>query len=699
MLGNAFPVHHSRKSSADCRRSSAYRSSGLQRRANVCESFNTCESNTRESGDTPKSSGIHKSSALFTDHRKPFGPNGVWQALLLISCLLGPARSEHLNPLKQNLCSDYLLENLISGSVTTFKQLWLTNDRVSAADRSRLTFITYLDNWLRRDGAPNVQEEIQTLACSDFGKMEVICKFELEFLQIKHMLFDGIHLYIFLQNQKNRIWRAIVVEARTGSVLLFDSFTNCEKRMKRKKVAFYKRLFCILHQHMDMNEVKDLLMMNIDMRAPVERSSFEIWYFFRNQTMGKIRFPDREGKYQIINLKMSSPADFVTVASVQFVLNRFQLVNSSVDNPFAQRTKRSVGRRLNEPVNSTADTNSLIGHHRFSGEPSRLKRSPSEHYHLHFHPESALDPNRLPRQRRPKKQRKRKHRKHRKRPKKADNYSNELAFDRNVIDARRTAEDGKSKKSIDSHLRRLVNGLSAYLSSFNLTLDTALNKLKEFKAKAFSSLFAFRQNEVVLFQKYYATFHTIESSFFVQPAQLPYVQPNQVYLGCPQPFCFLTTIDDLTFNPLTNELLIFRNQYYWSIRVDGRRTNPRLPHIQIDYPNILNARLIGSDPASGQTGSNFPQEFPMYIDAATFVIVDNFYYLLAIKDSWIYVYIEQSRRVVPLLMTDYFDEHMTLSRVDAMFFQNKQLFVFSGIHFLRTSRFSIASVSLLFSCC
>lgn len=680
MLSNAFSVHHfaARKSSADCdeHRSSAHQSTSSQRRANVCEFSETCR---------PESSGIHKSSTLFarTNHRKPFGPNGVRPALLLlISCLLCPARSGHLNPLKQGLCSDYLLENLISGSVTTFKQLWLTSNRVSAADRSRLTFVTYLDNWLRRDGAPNMEEELQTLSCSDFGKMKVICNFELEFLRIKHMLFDGIYMYVFLQNQNNRIWRAIVVEVRTGSVLLFDSFTNCEKRRKRKKVVFYKRLFCILHEHMDMNEVKDLLMMNIDLRVDVDRSPFEVWYFFRNQTMGKIRFPDREGNYQIINLKMSSPADFVTLASVQFVPNRFQLINSSFDNSFAQPKKRSVGWLPNEvePVNSSrTDTNNLIGHHRFSEELSRLKRSPSEHYHLHLHPKSALDPNRLPHRRRPRKHRKKKHRKQRKRPKQADNYSNELAFDRNLIDARRSAEDGKAKKSIDFHLSRLVNGLTAYLSSFNLTLDSALSKLKEFKAKAFSSLFAYRQSEVVLFHKYYATFHSIESNFFVQPAPLPYVQPNQIYLGCPQPFCFLTTIDDLTFNPLTNELLIFRNQYYWTIQIDvRRRPNQRLPHIQIDYPRLSNARLIGSDDPRGRTGSNFPRDFPMYIDAATYVIVDNFYYLLAIKDAWVYVYIVQTRRVVPLLMTDYFDEHMTLSRVDAMFFQNGQLFVFSG---------------------
>ena len=675
MLSNAFFVSDSYKYPADFdeTRSSGCKSN-TQRGASVCgrkhrATFSACE------------------PPFSRTKQRPFSPNGVLLFILIGCCLLYSARPEHLNPLKRGLCSDYLMENLISSSVSTFQQMWVTSERVSSLDRNSLTFITYLDNWLRRDGAPNLEEELQTLTCPDFGKMQVICKFELEFLRIRHILFDGIYTYIFLQNQKNRIWRAIVVETKTGSVLLFDSFTNCEKRRKKKKVSFYKQLFCILHQHMDMNEVKDLLMMNLDQRAELERSSFEIWCFFKNQTMSKIRFLDRQGAYQVINLKMSSPANFVTVASVQFISNRFQLLNASFENPFAQPEKRLVGMpqreaeepvksKINSQINSEINTN-LIGH-RFSEQLSRLKRSPSEHYHLHLHPENPFDPSRLPyrRRKRPRKHRK-KYRRHRKRPKERNNYSNEP--ERNLIDSNLMTQR-KSKKSIDFHLNRLVNSLTAYLSSFNLTLDSALSKLKAIKAKAISSLFPYKQSEVVLFHKYYATFHAVESNFFVQPAMQPYIQPNQIYLGCPQPFCFLTTIDDLTFNPLTKELLVFRNQFYWTYQIDSkRRPNRRLPYIQIEHPKMSNARLIGSE--GPDTQMSLPKEFPMYIDSATFITVDNFYYLVAIKDGWVYVYVPQTKKLVPLLLTDYFDERMTLNRVDAMFFQNGQLFVFSGILF------------------
>ena len=36
------------------------------------------------------------------------------------------------------------------------------------------------------------------------------------------------------------------------------------------------------------------------------------------------------------------------------------------------------------------------------------------------------------------------------------------------------------------------------------------------------------------------------------------------------------------------------------------------------------------------------------------------------------------KKLVPLLLSDYFDERMTLSRVDSILFNQGQLYVFSG---------------------
>ena len=203
-----------------------------------------------------------------------------------------------------------------------------------------------------------------------------------------------------------------------------------------------------------------------------------------------------------------------------------------------------------------------------------------------------------------------------------------------------------SKKSIDIHLKRLINGLTAYLNSFNLTLDSALSKLQEIKSKAISTLFPYEQSKVIMFHKYYATFHNVESNFFIQSTSLPFVEPNQIYLGCPQPFCFLTTFDDLTFNPITNELLIFRNQYYWKFKIDKDSRKKQLPYLQINYPRLVDAKLISNDnqdkDVNMQTQTDFPKEFPTYIDAATYVTIDNFYYLIVIKDGWVYVYVPQN---------------------------------------------------------
>lgn len=616
----------------------------------------------------------------YSNYRNQFNLNRILlKVLILINCLFSSSTSEHINPLEIGLCSDYLIENLISTSVSTFKQLWFTSDKISNLNRNKLTFVTYLDTWLRRDGAPNVNEVLQTLNCSEFGRGKGICKYELDSLKMKHTVFDGMHMYVFLQNQNNRLWRVIVIEIKTGKVILFDAFKNCEKRT-RTKLKFYERFYCIINKHMNMDDVKNFLMMNIDVNIDVKVSPFEVWCFFKNNTMKKIRFTDREGNYQLIGLSLNSNSDR-SIATVQFVTNNIVVLNDNLNS--SSKPKRSIEANCEsdeillsnnlfnnsyEPfLNHSVDS---FNHHK----SFRLKRSDyREHYSFsnsknHRHRFGKL-------KKRPKKRRKHR-KKNRIKFKNLDSKSqtfNELTDKTN----RQTTE--RSRKSIDFHLNRLITSLTTYLNSFNMTMESALNKLKEIKDLAIGSLFPFKQVEVIIFHKYYATFHAIESDFFIQPISQPYVQPNQIYLGCPQPFCFLTTIDDLTYNRITNELLIFRNQYYWSYKIDHQR-NRNLPYIQINFPKLSDAKLISDDnqDVSINTQSDFPKAFPMYIDAATFIILDNFYYLVTIKDGWAFVYLPRQNKLVPLLLIDYFDERMSSERIDTMLFQNRQLFVFSG---------------------
>lgn len=571
--------------------------------------------------------------------------------LIFINCL-NVCEQQHLNPLEHGLCSDYLIGNLISTSVSTFKQLWLTSDKLSVLDRNKLTFVTYLDTWLRRDGSPNIDKELQTISCSDFGRKKLACKYDLEFSVVRHAVFDGIHLHVFLQNENNGEWRVIVIDTTTGSLVFYDTFKSCAKR-KRRTVEFYMKFYCIIDHYLNLNDVKSLLMMNIDLRTNLEQSSFEVWCFFKNSTMKKLKFNDRDGNSQLINLSLNSYKG-ITLASVQFVTNEFVTLNQTSFNLFQKK----------EQPRSIDASHSYHPH----SQLSRIRRSDHRYdFNRYSHPNSV--PQQL-NERPHRKHRKKKFRKHRKKGR------NRLkVFDSDQVSNR------KSKKAIALHLRRLVTSLSAYLNSFNLTLDSVIEKLKSIKAKAVNLFFPYKQNHVIVFHKYFATFHNVEENFFVQSARLPFVQPNQVFLGCPQPFCFLTTIDDLTVNHLTNELLLFRNQYYWTLPITSTKTTRQRPYIQFDYPTMLNAKLISNENPNDlhiRTESDFPSEFPMYIDAATYISFENFNYLVVIKEGWVYIYIPNNRRLVPLLFTDYFEGSMIFGRIDTLFFYGRQLFVFSG---------------------
>lgn len=530
---------------------------------------------------------------------------------ILINCL-NLTRSQ-LDLRDNDLCSDYLVEDLVSSSVSTFKQLWITSDKVAELDRRKLTFVTYLENWLRSDGSPSVADVLQELNCSDFGRARALCNFEIEYLRVRHMIFDGIYMYIFLFNVNNRKWRVIVIEIETAKVITLDFLDKCAR--KRRQPEFYEKFYCIINHNFDLNTVTSFLVMNIDLNAKLDKSSFELWCFFKNNTMKKLRFSDRTGNYQLINLSLKSNVE-ISLASIQFIPNELVTFNLSF-NPFSDREKRSTDLSLYN------DSKSL-----------KRKRETSEIMV-------------------PKKHRKR--RKHRR--KKSKNNT-------------RAAKGSSSRKSVDLHMNRLIKGLNEYLVTFNSTLAKALEKLKTIKTATINAFFPYKQNEVIIFHKYYATFHPIESNFVIQSNRLPFIQPNQVYLGCPQPFCFLSTFDDLTFNRLTKELLIFRNQYYWTIGVEQIIKDPNKPYIQINYPRYSDAKLIGEP--------NFPKDFPQYIDAATYITFENFNYLIVIKDAWVYIYIPQNRKLVPFLLSDYLDRRMPVDRIDTVTFYGKQLFVFSG---------------------
>ena len=302
--------------------------------------------------------------------------------LILIQCISKLRTAEQFDPLEQGLCSDYLIENLISSSVSTFRQLWFTSEKIADLNRNKLTFITYLDTWLRRDGTLNLNEKLQTIDCSDFGRFKIICRYELEFLRLRHMIFDGIFMYLFLQNNNNQMWRVIVIEVNSGKLLLFDSFKNCAKKRKNQ-LKFYERFFCIISHHMDLNFIKSFLMMNIDMKAKLEESSFEIWCFFKNKTMKKLRFNDRDGNYQLINLGLNSYSD-ISLSSIQFVTDQFLSLNSSFNLFNHQKQRRSIDEDSNEKcntINNDSINSNLINLH-LNHSSLRLKRSIHHHYHF-----------------------------------------------------------------------------------------------------------------------------------------------------------------------------------------------------------------------------------------------------------------------------------------------------------------------------